>query len=143
VIRIAVPPLRDRREDIPLLSVHCWEMAARRAGARSVLTPAAIARLSAYDWPGNVRELQNVIAALVVQVPRGRVEADQVTALIGPDRPNAESTSDRLEDARRAFERQFIAAAVARCGGRQSAAARQLGISRQGLAKLMRRLDMS
>jgi DNA-binding NtrC family response regulator len=144
VIRIAVPPLRERREDIPLVAGHYWNSAAARSGARSVLTPAAIARLSEYDWPGNVRELQNVIAALVVHVPRGRVGSEHVEALVGrastPEETGASGAS--LEFARQAFERQFIATALARAGGRHGAAARQLGISRQGLAKLMKRLGI-
>jgi DNA-binding NtrC family response regulator/Tfp pilus assembly protein PilF len=146
VVRIAVPPLRERREDIPLLAAHYWDAAARRARARSMLTASAVARLAQHDWPGNVRELQNVMAALAVQVPRGRVRAEHVDALIGPeDMPSraSESETGSLEQARRAFERQFIAAALARCGGRHGAAARELRISRQGLAKLLRRLAIS
>jgi two-component system response regulator HydG len=146
VIRVAVPPLRERREDIPLLAAHYWELAARRAGARSVLTPAGVSRMTLYDWPGNVRELQNVLAALAVQVPRGRVSAEQVSAVIAPLVPADDRgmpSGGRLDDARRAFEREFITAALARCGGRHGAAARQLGISRQGLAKLLKRLDMT
>jgi two-component system response regulator HydG len=145
VIRIAVPPLRARREDIPLLASCYWSTVSERAGTRAVLTSAAVARLAEYDWPGNVRELQNVIAALAVQVPRGPVEPDHVSALLripAREEHGAGDLERRLDAARRTFEKQFIATTLARCGGRHGAAARQLGITRQGLAKLMKRLEL-
>jgi DNA-binding NtrC family response regulator len=139
VVRIAVPPLRDRRDDIPLLVAHYWQRAAQRASSRAVLTPAAVAMLTRYDWPGNVRELQNVLAALAVQVPRGRVSAEQVAAFVSVGQvPRMES----LDAARRRFDREFVSAVIAQCGGRHAAAAQALGVSRQGLAKLMRRLSI-
>jgi transcriptional regulator with AAA-type ATPase domain/tetratricopeptide (TPR) repeat protein len=139
VIRLSVPPLRDRREDIPLLVSHLWRDAAPRAGSRATISSGAISLLARWDWPGNVRELQNVIAALAVRVPRGRVEAADVEALVSqsPAPPAAV-----LEEARRAFERAHVSAALARCGGCQARAARELGITRQGLAKLMARLGI-
>jgi DNA-binding NtrC family response regulator len=145
VIRIDVPPLRARREDIPLLVSHYWGLAAERTGTRAVLSATAVARLAEYDWPGNVRELQNVMAALAVQVPRGRVKEEHVAGIVrrpGSDEEATPTPERTLDAARRAFERQFIAAAIARSGGRHGAAARQLGISRQGLAKLLKRLDI-
>ncbi|MGE5812909.1 MAG: sigma-54 interaction domain-containing protein [Acidobacteriota bacterium] len=145
VIRIAVPPLRDRREDIPLLVSHCWALAAERAATRAVLTPAAVSQLAQYHWPGNVRELQNVMAALAVQLPRGRVGAEHVAAIIGSgtrDGQPSSATDHNLDAARRVFERQFISATIARCGGRHGDAAKQMGITRQGLAKLMKRLEL-
>jgi DNA-binding NtrC family response regulator len=146
VIRIPVAPLRDRAEDVPVLAAHYWDAAVRGTGARSTLTPAAVAALAAHDWPGNVRELQNVVAALAVHVPRGRVTAEHVEALIGKAaaaRGEEAHIAVNLEDARRSFERQFVARVLARCGGRHVAAARELGISRQGLAKLLRRLEIA
>ncbi len=144
VIRIAVPALRERPEDIPLIAAHCWQAATERAGSRAALGAAALAALARYDWPGNVRELQNVMAALAVQVPRGRVGAEQVTALVdrAPAGADPSTSGTSLEEARQAFDRRFVAAALARCGGRHAAAARELGVSRQGLAKLMRRLSI-
>jgi transcriptional regulator with GAF, ATPase, and Fis domain len=136
VIRLLVPPLRDRREDIPLLASYLWRDVAARTGSRATLASGAVAALARWEWPGNVRELQNVIAALAVRVPRGRVEAADVQALVGP----VEQAAGTLEEARRAFERAHVAATLARCGGRAAHAARQLGLTRQGLAKLMARL---
>ena len=70
VIRIAVPPLRDRSEDIALLIEHFWHDAAARVGSRAVLSTSTVAALARHSWPGNVRELQNVLAALAVRSPR-------------------------------------------------------------------------
>jgi len=70
VIRIAVPPLRERRDDIALLADHFWRDATARVGSRATLATATLAALARYDWPGNVREVQNVLAALAVRSPR-------------------------------------------------------------------------
>src|SRR4029079_11490015 len=63
VLRVGGPPLRDRREDIPILTEHIWREAAARCGSRATLGPPVVTALAKYDWPGNVRELQNVLAA--------------------------------------------------------------------------------
>ena len=83
VVRIVVPPLRDRRDDIPLLAEHFWREAAARLGSRATLSAATLAALARYDWPGNVRELQNVLAALAVRSPRrGVVSPDGAAAAV-------------------------------------------------------------
>jgi transcriptional regulator with GAF, ATPase, and Fis domain/tetratricopeptide (TPR) repeat protein len=140
VIRVTVPPLRERREDIALLADHYWRIAADRVGSRALLAPATVAALTAYDWPGNVRELQNVLAALAVRSPKRGVVPP--TALPPPFCATKADQSWRLCDARRTFEERFIRAALARSGGHRSRAASELGVSRQGLAKLMQRLGI-
>ncbi len=141
VIRITVPALRDRREDIPLLAEHFWRAAAERVGSRAVLSAQTLGALARYDWPGNVRELQNVLAALAVRAPRrGVVPPSALPPALGM--PSA-AGSLRLGDARRTFEERFIRAALARTGGHRARAAEELGLSRQGLAKLMSRLQIS
>jgi two-component system response regulator AtoC len=138
VVRITVPPLRDRREDIAGLADHYWRVAADRVGSRATLAPATVAALTNYDWPGNVRELQNVLAALAVRSPkRGFVPPTALPPSFCTSRPDA---SWRLCDARRTFEERFIRAALVRSGGHRSRAAAELGVSRQGLGKLMQRL---
>jgi transcriptional regulator with PAS, ATPase and Fis domain len=140
VIRIVVPALRDRREDIAPLAEHFWADATGRIGSRATLGAAAVARLARYDWPGNVRELQNVLAALAVRTPRrGVVPPSALPGQFGGTPPDR---SWRLDCARRTFESEFVRAALARTGGRRTQAALELGVSRQGLTKLLRRLGI-
>src|SRR4029077_10175595 len=137
-IRILLPPLRARRDDIPLLAEHFWRDATSRISSRATLSLATLAQLARYDWPGNVRELQNVLAALAVRTPRRGVV--QPSALP----PNFDGVqleqASRLDRARRTFDTQFIRAALARTGGHRARAAQELGVTRQGLTKLMNRL---
>jgi DNA-binding NtrC family response regulator len=141
VVRIAVPSLRDRREDIPLLVEHFWHEAAERVGSRATLGPSTVAALARYDWPGNVRELQNVLAALAVRTGRRGVVGPaalppQFCAVPG-------EAACRLDAARRAFDERFVRAALVRTGGSRTQTASELGISRQGLTKLMTRLGIA
>ncbi|HEY7791708.1 MAG TPA: sigma 54-interacting transcriptional regulator, partial [Vicinamibacterales bacterium] len=140
VIRIPVPPLRDRPDDIPLLAAHFWRDAAQRTGTHATLAPATVAALARYDWPGNVRELQNVLSALAATAPpRGRVTADALPASLLAA-PGGRLT---LDEARRAFDARFVRMALARAGGRRTRAAQDLGLTRQGLAKLIDRLGIA
>ena len=140
VIRIAVPPLRDRPEDIAVLVEHFWREATGRIGSRATLSAAAVAALARYGWPGNVRELQNVLAALVVRSPkRGVVPAAALPPQFGEAR---RTESWRLDEARRTFDERFVRAALVRAGGRRTQAAAELGVTRQGLIKLMTRLGI-
>lgn len=142
VLRISIPPLRERLEDLPPLVRHIWSELARRTGSRAVLSPSALSMFGAYDWPGNVRELQNVLASVMVAAPqRGVVGPGGLPAHI--TRTTAVSTRATLADARREFELRFVRAALARSGGRTVAAARELGVSRQGLRKLTARLGLA
>jgi DNA-binding NtrC family response regulator len=142
VLRIVIPPLRDRIEDLPLLVRHIWSRLAERTGSRAVLSPAVMSHLGAYDWPGNVRELQNVLASMMVAGPaRGVIGPQGLPAHI--TRTAAMTTRLTLAEARRAFEERYVRAALARAGGRSVAAARELGVSRQGLRKLTARLGLS
>ena len=70
VVRIRVPPLRERPEDIVALADHFWRAAATRVGSQATLTHGVLAALARYHWPGNVRELQNVLAAWPSPHPR-------------------------------------------------------------------------
>jgi DNA-binding NtrC family response regulator len=142
VVRITMPPLRERIEDLPLLTAHLWQALGARTGSRAALAPATVAALSAYPWPGNIRELQNVLASMLVSSPRAK--------WIGPSalpthiaRAAASERAATLALARRQFEERYVRAALARCGGRTVDAARALGLSRQGLTKLMGRLGIT
>lgn len=141
VIRISVPPLRERVEDIPLLATRFWRAAAERIGSKAVLGQSAVCALARYDWPGNVRELQNVLTALVVAVPpRGVVGASELPSAIA--RAAQVPSHESLESARLKFEARFVRAALARAAGHRGQTAAALGLSRQGLSKLMQRLHL-
>jgi len=91
VIPIEVPPLRDRREDIPLLAAHFFETHARRNGTRpATLDDRALARLEQYPWPGNIRELENAIERALILTPDSMITADAI--LLG----TRKTRSDRL-----------------------------------------------
>jgi transcriptional regulator with PAS, ATPase and Fis domain len=140
VIRIAIPPLRQRAEDVPGLAERLWADATERVGSRAVLGAELMAALARYDWPGNVRELQNVLAALAVHGPRrGRIPLSLLPARIAHEAARAAQSFD---EARVDFERRFVRAALAQAGGRRSVAAVHLGVSRQGLAKIIKRLGI-
>ena len=141
VIRISLPPLRERLEDLPLLVNHLWRALAARTGSRAVLASSTIARLAAHTWPGNIRELQNVLASMLVSAPRSGVIGP--TALpVHIARVAALERAGTLAEARRQFEERYVRAALAKAGGRTAVAARELGLSRQGLTKLMGRLGI-
>jgi len=141
VIRIGVPPLRARLGDLPALAQHLWEDIARRAGCRATLGASLLDTLGRHPWPSNVRELQNVLAMVAVSAPRrGVVPASALPAHLGA--PDIERSPLPLSRARQEFEARYVAAALDRAGGRPSVAARELGLTRQGLSKVMTRLHL-
>ncbi len=146
VVRVRVPPLRERPEDVPVLADHFWQDAARQVGTRARLTPALLGRLAAYHWPGNVRQLQNVVSALAVAAPVSGTVGD---SLLPPELrhvarldPGGTEPSLTLSEARCRFERRLIVRTLAHEGGSRTRAAARLGLSRQGLLKLMARLGV-
>ena len=138
VVSIRLPPLRDRREDIPLLAAHfVEELAAQNGRAPPRLSPAVLDAFAAYHWPGNVRELRNVVERMIV-LARGDVleVADlppELRAAV-PAAPASSGPADRasLEGLTLAeAERRLIEQALAAAGGNRAEAARRLGISRR------------
>ncbi len=138
VFPIHLPPLRQRRDDIPLLVEHFLAKHAADAGRRvDRVQPAAMARLQAYDWPGNVRELENVVhrALLVTPGPELRAEDLPLELPLSPDLPlELPAGGDRtLEE----LERWAIQETLRRADGNVSDAARRLGIGRSTLYRKM------
>jgi transcriptional regulator with GAF, ATPase, and Fis domain len=130
VVEIALPPLRERREDVPLLAASFLDELAAEHGRRLALAPDAMELLVAHDWPGNVRQLRNTIERLVVAHGEGTVRAADLEWLraAGPTAtPTATPTS--TADAASPGERQRIEEALGRAGHVQARAARLLGLS--------------
>jgi transcriptional regulator with GAF, ATPase, and Fis domain len=144
VIAVVLPPLRERRDDIPLVARVLVDRIAARLKLRSPgLSPEAEAALSSWEYPGNVRELANVLERiLVLRDPRDptAIDRDDVIAALGvtmraASRPAASASEEHLSDAVSRVEKQNIEAALRRARGVKSHAARILGISRPTLDK--------
>ncbi len=142
VVSIAMPPLRNRREDIPLLAQHFLERLAE-ANNKDIqgLTPQAMDTLLRHDWPGNVRELVNAMERAVI-FSRSRVlDAKDLSAISGPGREmektEKEGASDNLS--LEALERAAILRTLEETGGNKSEAARRLGITRKTLHKRLQK----
>jgi DNA-binding NtrC family response regulator len=144
VVRLRLPALRDRLEDLPLLTHVFWRKAMAETGKRAVLGADALAGLGRHTWPGNIRELQNVISGLAVAAPvHGRVTRRHAAHVLGELSQPDHVAIVPLETARIEFERRLVAAALARHAGRRRAAAHDLGLTRQGLTKALRRLGLA
>jgi transcriptional regulator with GAF, ATPase, and Fis domain len=148
VARISLPPLRERREDIPLIVERFLEQHAATAGQATpkLLDPAALARLVAYRWPGNVRELENEITRAYA-LSGERISAADLSPHVasagtaGEPAPSASDDPDSLLLRPRVerLERALLREALGRCGQNQTKAAELLGLSRFGLQKKLKR----
>jgi len=141
VVQINAPPLRERREDIPLLVEHFLRKYSQEFHKRIVgVAPAALEVFQAYSWPGNVRELQNIVERAVALVEGSTIDVkDLPLDLLLPDRGARAEGSDELplKEAREQFERQLILQALERVQWNRTQAARLLGMHRNSLkAKL-------
>jgi len=145
VVRIDVPPLRERRDDVPLLARHFADQIASRLGrAAPELLPQTVARLSAYPWPGNVRELRNVIERAMILDPAHGLETLDL-APGGQAAPAGALSGERelnLRDALNGLERQILLEAHRRAGGVRKEAARLLGIDPRNLSYYMRKHEL-
>jgi two-component system, NtrC family, response regulator AtoC len=146
VVTIRIPPLRERREDIPLLAEHFAAKHGRAEGA--AVSPAARDLLVAYDWPGNVRELENVVARALALNPSGVILPEDLpdhvrggarAAATGTVPAAAVSTHDRPTLAE--LERRYAAQVLAETGGNKTRAAEVLGIDRKTLYRLLGERD--
>lgn len=145
VVTIRLPPLRERKEDVPLLVDHFLKRAAADAGYGHIKLDRGVLRaLMSYSWPGNVRELENEIKRLVALSDGKKIEA----SLLSPGlRQVAEEESlseigSSLKDVVENIEKRKILEALERTKGNKSRAAEILGLSRLGLRKKMERYDI-
>ncbi len=145
VIPLHVPPLRDRREDIPLLVERFLQRFASEAGREPPeLSPRAMDRLIAYPWPGNIRELQNIAERLVVMTPAARVEVEHLPAQItAPERETLlRAGGPKLADARAHFEREFLLDQLRANDWNISRTASVVGMARESLSRKLRSLGI-
>jgi two-component system response regulator HydG len=142
VVPLRIPPLRERREDIPLLARHFLDRHNRRNGGAKRWTVDALAHLLEHDWPGNVRELENVVAQAAALSEGPEIRTGDAT--FGLDTRGRDRGGDRvtLAQAVEAAERRTIEAALVRCAGDQGRVARELSISATTLWRKMKRLGI-
>ena len=147
VFPIQVPPLRERREDILPLAEHFLALHGKRERKRDCrLSRSAAHLLLAHDWPGNVRELENEIQRALALTEAGalitqKLLSDRVTSIIEPIVRNTK-VGDTLKDNMNRIEAWLIRHALESQGGRRAATARKLGVTREGLYKKMKRLNV-
>jgi two-component system nitrogen regulation response regulator NtrX len=159
VVPIVVPPLRERREDIPLLIRHFMKLHAEEQGLRTKeVTPDAMAVFQQYEWPGNIRELRNLIERLMIMVPGNVIDGAQASMTLQVKAPGAVSSImpavqtaasplftqpfDSLRDARNAFEKEYIARKLREHHWNISRTAEDLKIERSHLHRKIKLLDV-
>lgn len=136
---IRVPPLRERREDIPMLAEHFLQRFAR--GERS-LTPDALKLLMAYDWPGNVRELRNLIErAVILSAREGKIRPEHF-GMLASRREEAVVLAFEHEPSLSEIERDYLQRTLLRHGGNRAKAAAILGISERNIYRLIRQYEL-
>lgn len=161
VVPIVVPPLRERREDIPLLIRHFMKVHAEEQGLRvKEVTPEAMNVFQQYEWPGNIRELRNLIERLMIMVPGGVIDTAQanmslqvktsstataagtVAAAAPAASPLFTQPFESLRDARNAFEKEYIARKLREHHWNISRTAEDLKIERSHLHRKIKLLDV-
>jgi DNA-binding NtrC family response regulator len=156
VVTIDIPPLRERREDIPVLANSFAQQASERYGLPSrKLSVSALRRLVEYNWPGNVRELRNAVERAMIMAEGNEVTAKDIaeggvesasressTVVVEEGALSVPFTADFRED-RREFERRYIARCLEESGGNVTRAATVLGMHRQSLQHKLRELGLA
>ena len=152
VVPVSVPPLADRREDIPVLVDQFFARHAHDQGMPPPEVSAeAMAALQAYEWPGNVRQLRNVVERTVILAPRdrlARIEVDMLPAEITQARGGGESgvaamMGVPLREARESFEREYLRVQIRRFSGNISKTAAFIGMERSALHRKLKLLGMA
>jgi two-component system, NtrC family, nitrogen regulation response regulator NtrX len=146
VIPIEVPPLRRRREDVPLLVEHFIKTFSAEYGKRpKTLTGEAMGYFMAYDWPGNVRELRNVVERLVIMTPDDLIAPAHLPAPLRTGEPVAldEGGQQSLREARETFERAYILGELRAHGWNITQTAKGLGIGRVNLWRKLKAYGIS
>jgi two-component system nitrogen regulation response regulator NtrX len=145
VIPVSVPPLRERIEDIPVLAAHFLSEYSAAYGRRpKELSSAAVAVLLRYPWPGNVRELKNVIERLVIMCPQETIDPQHLPPELFRGAPREpQSVAATLQEARSAYEREFILRKLEENQWNMTRTAAALGLERSHLYRKMKTLGIS
>jgi len=140
VVQLMLPPLRDRKEDIPLLAQSfLLQFAAQSGKTNLVFTPEAVRAMNNHAWPGNVRELQNRVRRAVIMSGGKRLTAQDLEL----DHPASPELGVSLREARESLEREMIRKALRKHAGKVTAAAAELSVSRPTLYELMDKLGIT
>jgi two-component system nitrogen regulation response regulator NtrX len=154
VVPLKIPPLRDRREDIPALARHFMAKSIETSGMPPrELSEDSLAAMQAYEWPGNVRELRNLIDWLLIMAPgdaREAIRPDHLPPQIGAAAPavlkldrSSEIMTLPLREARELFERRYLEAQLLRFGGNISRTAAFVGMERSALHRKLKFLGVN
>ena len=143
---MSVPPLRERREDIPLLAAHFLQELSQENGAPAkTFTPAALEALAAMPWPGNVRELKNFVFRLAILSPFGLVDVGDLPLAASGTEPAADYDFidpflqvPSFREARALFEKQFLRRKLSECRGNVSLLAEKIGLERSHLYRKLK-----
>ncbi len=145
VVPIQVPPLRERREDIPLLVDRFLGDFSLKGLGRKVFSAAALALLASHAWPGNVRELKNFVERLVIMTAEPEISAETVALFLDPASQTAQPAADpellrpfridNFKEAKREFEREYLRVKLGENDGNVSQTAELLGLERSHLHK--------
>jgi DNA-binding NtrC family response regulator len=141
ILTIEVPPLRERKGDLLLLINHFVDKYGREMGReKTYVSPGAMELMIDYPWPGNIRELQNEVQRCLVLAGEDRViREDHLSARINPRRGPASPVSYNYFQAKAEFEKRFIHQALVRFDRNKARTAREVGLTRQGLFKLLKK----
>jgi two-component system, NtrC family, response regulator HydG len=143
VVELDMPPLRDRREDIPLLANYFARKYAEKCNRKVLgISPDAHKRLFAYDWPGNVRELENVIERAVVLGTTDYILPDDLPEVLLESAATVDEQTSNFHDKVLRTKKQTILEAMKQAGGSYTAAAKLLGLHPNYLHRLIRNLNL-
>ncbi len=137
VVRVILPPLVERRGDVPLLAHYFLKKYNERYHQQARLTASGLTTLENYSWPGNVRQLQHMLERLAILAPQGKIDEAAVKEAIELTEPR-DSASDKLADT----EADHIRRVLAATGGNKSRAAKILGIERKTLYRKLERMGL-
>ena len=141
ILAIEVPPLRERKADLLLLINHFIDKYGREMGReKTFLSPGALEVMMDYPWPGNIRELQNEVQRCLILAGSDRlIREEHLSAKVNPRPTPASPVTDNYFLAKAEFEKRFIHQALIRFGHNKARTAKEIGLTRQGLFKLLKK----